>query len=314
MKSTIKKTVHTAALSLLAITVLTSCTSQKVKKDCTSYEEAKLPVEVTTDWSVVPSGIQASIGSIDKKYIQHEVPETTISKNWSGSAWKGERTSAQIILWSKDSVPSVELKLSDFKGENGATISENNTQTRFVRYVLTDEFAEGCGHRKPEDYAVSLSADALDNIDCMNIDAETARPVWITIDVPSDATAGEYTATLDLFTNGKKKETFTLNLNIVDKTLPHYTEWAFHLDLWQNPYAVARTEGVEPWSDAHWDALKPVMQMLASAGQKVITTTLNKRPWNGQTEDPFDTMIEWKKRVMAIGSMTILCLTIGWNS
>ena len=291
-----KNIAQTIALSLIVTLALSSCIPQNAKKECISYEEAQLPVEVTTDWTVIPAGIQASIGSIDKRYIQHEVPEVTKSNNWNGSAWKGERTSAQIILWSKDSVPSVELKLSDFKTGSGATISATNTQTRFVRYVLTDEFAEGCGHRKPEDYAVSLSADVLDNIDCINIDAKTARPVWITIDVPSDAIAGEYIAKLELFANGKKKETFTLNLNVVDKILPHYTEWAFHLDLWQNPYAVARTEGVEPWSDAHWEALKPAMQMLASSGQKVITTTLNKRPWNGQTEDPFDTMIEWKKK------------------
>ena len=299
MTTFIKETIYTTASWLLVaiVFIFVGCTSQNTTKDCTTtYNEAELPVESTTDWSVVPTGIQASIGTIDKRYIQHEVPEITKSTNWIGSAWKGERTSAQIILWSKDSVPSVELKLSDFKTESGVSISSSNTQTRFVRYVLTDEFAEGCGHRKPEDYAVSLSADVLDNIDCMNIDAETARPVWITIDVPADAVAGKYSANLELYANGKKKETFTLNLNVVDKTLPHYTEWAFHLDLWQNPYAVARTEGVEPWSDAHWKALKPVMQMLASSGQKVITTTLNKRPWNGQTEDPFDTMIEWKKK------------------
>ena len=295
MSFTVKKTLQTTALSLLATFALASCTSQKAK-DCTTYEEATLPVEVTTDWTTVPSGLQASIGSIDERYIQHEVPTVTNTKNWEGSAWKGERISTQIILWSKDSVPSVELKLSDFKSESGASISSKNTQTRFVRYVLTDEFAGGCGHRKPEDFAVSLSADVLDNIDCMNIDAQTSRPVWITVDVPADATAGIYTANLELYANGKKKETFALNLNVVDKTLPNYKEWAFHLDLWQNPYAVARTEGVEPWSDAHWEALKPNMQMLASAGQKVITATLNKRPWNGQTEDPFDTMIEWKKK------------------
>lgn len=296
MSITVKRIIQTTALSLLAAIGLASCTPQNANKNCSSYDEATLPVEVTTDWSAVPSGLQASIGSIDERYMQHEVPAVTSTTNWAGKAWRGERTSAQIILWSKDSVPSVELKLLDFKTESGASISTSNTQTRFVRYVLTDEFAEGCGHRKPEDYAVSLSADVLDNIDCMNIDAQTARPVWITIDVPSDAVAGDYSANLELFANGKKIETFSLNLNVVDKTLPNYTEWAFHLDLWQNPYAVARTEGVEPWSDAHWKALKPTMQMLASAGQKVITATLNKRPWNGQTEDPFDTMIEWKKK------------------
>ena len=296
MSQTLKRTTKRICFSLLAIFTMVSCTQQSTQKDCSTYEEAKLPVEVTTDWSAVPSGLQASIGSIDNLYMQHEVPEVTKSTNWNGSSWKGERMSAQLILWSKDSVSTVEFKLSDFKTASGETISANNTQTRFVRYVLTDEFAGGCGKRNPEDFAVSLSPDALDNVECINIEAETTRPVWITIDVPSDAVAGAYTANLELFAKGKKKGTFTLNLNVIDKTLPDYTEWAFHLDLWQNPYSVARTEGVEPWSDAHWAALKAPMQMLASAGQKVITTTLNKRPWNGQTEDPFDTMIEWKKK------------------
>ena len=296
MRLTIKHTIQNALISLFTIVTLVSCTQQSVQKDCSTYEEAKIPVEVTTDWTAVSAGLQASIGSIDNLYMQHEIPEVAQSANWSGRAWKGERISAQIVLWSKESVPSVELKLSDFKTENGATISADNTQTRFVRYVITDEFAGGCGHRKPEDFAQSLSPDALDNVDCMNINAETTRPVWISIDVPSDAVAGNYTANLELFANGKKKQSFTLNLNVLDKTLPHYTDWSFHLDLWQNPYAVARTEGVEPWSEAHWEALKPAMQMLANAGQKVITATLNKRPWNGQTEDPFDSMIEWKKK------------------
>ena len=296
MSQTLKRSMKRIFFSLLAILAMVSCTQKIIQKSYSTYEEAKLSVEGITNWTSVPKGLQASIGSIDNLYMQHEVPEVTKSTNWNASSWKGERMSAQLILWSKDSVQSVEFKLSDFKTKNGQTISADNTQTRFVRYVLTDEFGPGCGKRKPEDFAVSLSPDALDNVEGMNIEAETTRPVWITIDVPSDAVAGAYTANLELFTSGKKKETFTLNLNVLDRTLPNYTEWAFHLDLWQNPYSVARTEGVEPWSDAHWAALKAPMQMLARAGQKVITTTLNKRPWNGQTEDPFDTMIQWKKK------------------
>ena len=296
MSIKIKKTSRKALLSLLTVFTIVSCTQQRTQKDCSNYDEANLPVEVTTDWSAVPNGLQASIGSIDVRYEQHEVPEVTATNNWSGSAWKGETVSAQIILWSKDSIQDIEFIASDFSGDNNAIIDASNIQTRFVRYVITDEFAQGCGYRKPEDFAQSLSADVLDNIECMDMDAETTRPVWITIDVPSDAAAGSYNAELEMSVNGKKKENFTLSLNVIDQTLPHYTEWDFHLDLWQNPYAVARSEGVEPWSDAHWDALKPAMQMLANAGQKVITATLNKRPWNGQTEDPFDTMIEWKKK------------------
>ena len=56
-----------------------------------------------------------------------------------------------------------------------------------------------------------------------------------------------------------------------------------------------RTEGVEMWSDAHFEALKAPMKMLADAGQKVITATLNKDPWNNQCFDPYADMITWTK-------------------
>ena len=71
-------------MSVLATFALASCTTQKSQKDCTTYEEATLPVEVTTNWSAVPSGIQASVGSIDVRYVQHEVPEIAASDSWSG--------------------------------------------------------------------------------------------------------------------------------------------------------------------------------------------------------------------------------------
>ena len=37
--------------------------------------------------------------------------------------------------------------------------------------------------------------------------------------------------------------------------------------------------------------MRPVMEHLARAGQKVITATVMDRPWNGQTEDPFGSMV-----------------------
>ncbi|MDM8174041.1 DUF4091 domain-containing protein [Olivibacter sp. 47] len=68
------------------------------------------------------------------------------------------------------------------------------------------------------------------------------------------------------------------------------------LDQWQHPSAVARVEGLEMWSEEHFKALKPQMQMLADVGQKVITATLNKDPWNVQTFDPYADMIIWTKQ------------------
>lgn len=286
------KTLLFAALFI----ALFSCTQTKNNRDCSTYEEATLPVTVKSDWTQVKNGLQASVGSIDVRYVKHEIPEVPLTKEWKGEAWRGERVYAQIVLWSKDSVNGVYAEFSDFRGENNALISSSKIETNFVRYVITDEFGGGCGHRKPEDYASSLSADVLDNADCFNIPANTARPLWVSINVPQDAQPGIYTSTAQLYANGKKIEKFNFQLEVLPQTLPEPSDWKFHLDLWQNPYAVARVANTEPWSDAHWSALRPVMKMLADAGQKVITATLNKRPWNGQTEDAFGTMIEWTKK------------------
>ena len=81
------------------------------------------------------------------------------------------------------------------------------------------------------------------------------------------------------------------------RTLPNPKNWALHLDLWQNPYAVARYYQVPLWSQEHFDLLYPIMKMLADVGQRAITTSIMHKPWNGQTEDHFDSMITRIKRI-----------------
>lgn len=281
---------------LLALLVAGCSQKQSSPANCDTYVEATLPDSVTSDWNSVSDGLQVSVGNIDTRYERNEIPNLKSSSEWSGSAWKGERVSMQFVVWTKDSVENISVEIADFIDSFGNTISSDVAKAHFVRYVITDEFAEGCGHRKPENYASSLVADVLDNVDCLSISPNSARPIWVSIDVPADAAEGVYSSTVQLFANGKKNKSLNLSLEVLPQTLPPAKDWEFHLDLWQNPYATARVEGVEPWSEEHWAALRPVMGRLANAGQKVITATLNKDPWNGQTQDPYGSMIEWTKK------------------
>ena len=82
-----------------------------------------------------------------------------------------------------------------------------------------------------------------------------------------------------------------LTVQVVDRVLPEPKDWKFHLDLWQNPYAVARYFDVPLWSDAHFEKMRPLMKMLADAGQKVLTCSIIQHPWNSQTYTPFESMI-----------------------
>lgn len=289
-----------SACTLIAITgmlllAFSSCDWKRPKKEFITFQEMQDPTNDTlSDWSNVKAGLHSSFISIDVRAPKSVAPEVEIKKSEKVTGWKGEKVSAQMILWTTADVDQVELEFDDFISES-ATLPASIAQARFVRYVMTDEFAEGCGHRKPEDYAASISADMLDNLDNFNIEAKTVRPVLLTIDIPSDAVAGNYKGKLNLYAERKFVEDFEIEVEVVSQLLPEPSEWVYHLDLWQHPSAVARVHNLELWSDAHFEKMRPIMKMLADAGQKVITATLNKDPWNHQSFDAYADMIIWTK-------------------
>lgn len=270
--------------------------AQTAVKGRSFLEMADPTADTLSDWSVVKAGLNSSFVSVDKRYARSIAPQVSLQKKMLVKGWKGERVSAQLLLWSSAGINNVSLDIGDFRSSKRPEIKGNVAEARFVRYVMTDEFGPGCGYRKPKDFAASLSPDMLDDLDSYDIKGKEVRPVWVTVDIPRDSESGIYTSTVTVKSGEKKIETLTLELEVINEILPEVSQWTFHLDQWQHPSAVARVEGLTMWSDAHFAALKPVMKRLADAGQKVITTTLNKDPWNVQTLDPYADMIIWKKK------------------
>ena len=82
-----------------------------------------------------------------------------------------------------------------------------------------------------------------------------------------------------------------LRLNVLDRVLPPPREWRYFLDLWQHPWAVARWNGVKPFSERHYAAMRPLWELLATAGQKALTVTIVDRPWNHQCYDAYRSMV-----------------------
>jgi hypothetical protein len=85
-----------------------------------------------------------------------------------------------IVFVVQGPVEQVECAFSEFKGENRQCLPAQIAQARFVRYVITDEFADCCGNRKPEDYTAFLYPDVLDNVASYHMEGKTVRPVWVT--------------------------------------------------------------------------------------------------------------------------------------
>lgn len=283
--------------SLILLTIgSNSCKKGRPIQECETFVELNDPtVDTLSDWSSVTSGLHVSEVAISKKFPRSVPQNIPVNKTINVTGWKGEKLSAQLIVWSSEDVNQIECEFSSFKSDN-SSLSSDIAQARFVRYVMTDEFASGCGHRKPEDFAASLVPDMLDNLSCFNLEAKTTRPIWVTIDIPSDAKPGTYQGSLEIYSQEHDAQKIDVSVNVIDRILPEPSEWVYHLDLWQHPSAVARVHNLEVWSDEHFKKMKPLMKMLADAGQKVITATLNKDPWNNQCYDAYEDMITWTKR------------------
>lgn len=142
-----------------------------------------------------------------------------------------------------------------------------------------------------------LVADCIDHhLDAMALEAMRTQGIWVTCPIPSSIKPGTYMGKLIIRDGARIVRKLKFSVEAQEPVLAEPKDWHFHLDLWQNPYAVARFHGVEPWSEEHFDIMRPLMTMLADAGQKVITATLIHKPWNGQTQDHFESMIEWVKK------------------
>ena len=219
-------------------------------------------------------------GSTDVRYSRSQVPQTSKSSPLL-RAWRGERVSAQAVLATPTDLGDVSFEVSDLKcGRN--VIPASAVKKYFVRYVMADSY-------KDRNDTV-LVADRLDPVGSLKVEANTARPLWLDIHVPAEAKAGTYKGTVTVSCDGKKL-VLPLQLQVADRLLPAPSQWSFHLDLWQNPYAVARYFEVPLWSQQHFDLMRPIMELLAAAGQKVITCSVINKPWNGQTFDPFESMV-----------------------
>ena len=287
---------------VLMAVMLLSLTGMKAQQVSGLYEE--LPNPVATDaskWTKVTNPIIAW-GSTDVRYNKELPASVTPVGIMNLTAWMGEKVSAQLVISTNRDLKNVSVEVSDILAKN-YKISKWNIERGFVRYVMTDELNKdgkgGCGRRPNKaDWDSTLVADVIDHVTpALDIKANTTQPVWVSVKVPREnIIKGMYRGTITVKEDGKVLKELPLVVNVKNRVLPAPKDWAFHLDLWQNPYAVSRYYNVEPFSQEHFDLMRPIMKRYADAGGKVITASIMHKPWNGQTFDPFESMVTWMKK------------------
>lgn len=276
-----------------------ACGRQQSGQRGVTYTEPVDPYPVADSvWLDVPYGLHGMFVSPDVHFLRSAPPqENQVFGNWQAKAWRGERIHTQALIWSAAQLADVRLRVTDLSGDGDSRINAEQIQANFVRYVITDDLdtlESGCGI--PSGLDTFLVADVIDHVTNLTVDAKTARPVWLQVDVPADAAPGRYEGTLHITAEGQEAIALPYTVEVLPHVLPPAAEWDFHLDLWQNPFSVARYYDLEPWSAQHLEAMRPYMQLLADAGQKAITVSMIHDPWNGQTYDVYQSMIKWVRK------------------
>ena len=164
-----------------------------------------------------------------------------------------------------------------WRGETVAAIVPDNCDLG----KSPDGIAVRCGTLKPVKYAPKTgSLQRLEVLDRVKWGDEGDGGVRVVeVSVPADAKPGFY-------------DCGTMRVKVIDRVLPPPKEWKFYLDLWQHPWSVARLAKAKPFSKEHYAAMKPVYELLATAGQKTITVPLLDLPWAHQCRDAYHSLVE----------------------
>lgn len=297
------------SIVLFLVLVITNLTFAQLKKG--QIDLSKIPVpqghyqsEYTFDqpsdpasWARQKPGLHAAFGSTNELYLRSEVPSVNQqSLTCEETGWKGERLNVQVLVWSPDTLRQIRLRVSDLVNAEGKVISRENIKLNMVRYVVSNlpynATKFDCG--APKDTAW-LMPDRFETFDRFDLPGRTVRPVWISFEIPRTSQPGKYSGTIEI-NSEKEKVSLKVNLTIQKQVLPNPHDWKFRLDLWQNPWVIAKYFQVEPWSAEHKALLKKHLKMYADAGGKYITTYTIHSPWGDNSYTIEGTMIDWIKK------------------
>ena len=164
------------------------------------------------------------------------VPPEETARPLAIHAAKNDREAFQLVLRNTGdtAISGLTAKASAFTGRDGETIPAENVDIRYVYYHFVRNRTDAGG-------LVDFWPDALPPLERpLDVAPHQNQPIWITVSVPENAAAGQYTGTVRLAsTDGRLSTTVPITLHVWNFALPRenrYLETAYGF----NPAGVCR--------------------------------------------------------------------------
>ena len=188
--------------------------------------------------------------------------------------------SGKIVVESSGSIKSVKASAGALTGKDG-TIPAKNVQIRYGK------FWDRHGGREP------AGADILTETfeEAAPVKGRAVVPVWVSVIVPKDASAGTYTGEVNVQADGASARV-KLSLEVSDWTMPDSQDYRTFTDFVQSPDSLAVEYNVPLWSEKHWKLIDRSFQLLSGTGSRVVYIPLICRTNFGNEQ----TMVRWVKK------------------
>ncbi|MCW6683017.1 DUF6067 family protein [Aerococcaceae bacterium NML160702] len=219
--------------------------------------------------------------------------------------WRNDQANAQISIVAVDStLKNVRYELTDLvHSETGERLSGAQVTANFIKEL--SGYRGNAGYHNANKLNIpttpSISRpDMLLREQSVNVPFNGVQNLWLNVAVPKEAAAGTYRTTVKVYADEiSEPMTFDLTVEVAKAVLENNNK-RFDIELWQYPYRSAEYYGVTPFSEEHFNILRPHLEKYKSIGGNGITASIVEEAWGGQTyadgEVRVPSMIKWRKQ------------------
>ena len=188
------------------------------------------------------------------------------------AAYQGARNSHVSVQWvlrSHLALDNMAVEVAGLDASSKVTAEVHSVGYVVVAKTTVDTPASEIIHASP-----ALFPDVLYNKFPIGIQSDKTKPIWITLNIPSDAKTGDYRGQLVLKVGGAEKARDSFTLRVMNATVPaeqtlHVTNWFYLTDRWlRGPFKVKQL------TDDWWNVLGNIGRVMADHRQTMISTPL----------------------------------------
>lgn len=205
-----------------------------------------------------------------------------VGKPLTIAAARGERENAVLGLFPTNDVAGMSVSVSDLAGPGGAKIASTAVTARKIRNFLKRQSRTRVGNILPW---------LLEDFKTLDLKVGVTRGVWLTVVVPADAAAGEYTGSVKLTAAGKSVEV-PVKLTVYPFALDKVTDITFSATGCRSSIPSYFPE----YKDLVWEHAEKTMKSLADHNMNAVCGGVGARlvsVKDGKVEIDYTDMDKW---------------------